>query len=48
MRYHFVGIGGSGLSAIARVLIERGHAVSGSDESDSPMLQVLAGLGAQV
>jgi UDP-N-acetylmuramate--alanine ligase len=48
MRYHFVGIGGSGLSAIARVLIERGHAVSGSDESDSPMLKTLAGLGARV
>ncbi|MCX6024849.1 MAG: Mur ligase domain-containing protein, partial [Chloroflexi bacterium] len=48
MRYHFVGIGGSGLSAIARVLFERGHAVSGSDESDSPMLHALAGLGARV
>jgi UDP-N-acetylmuramate--alanine ligase len=48
MRYHFVGIGGSGLSAIARVLIERGQAVTGSDESDSPMLATLAGLGARV
>ncbi len=48
MRYHFVGIGGSGLSAIARVLIERGHAVSGSDASDSPMLAALTGLGARV
>jgi len=48
MRYHFVGIGGSGLSALARVLIERGHVVSGSDESDSPMLASLSTLGARV
>jgi len=48
MRYHFVGIGGSGLSAIARVLIERGHVVTGSDESDSPMLASLSTLGARV
>ena len=33
MKYHFVGVGGSGMSAIAQVLIGQGHAVSGSDRS---------------
>jgi UDP-N-acetylmuramate--alanine ligase len=32
---HFIGIGGTGLSAIARVLLERGYQVSGSDRSRS-------------
>ena len=34
-RVHFIGIGGAGLSAIATVLHERGHVVSGSDLSES-------------
>ncbi|MEX2160830.1 MAG: UDP-N-acetylmuramate--L-alanine ligase [Anaerolineales bacterium] len=45
---HFVGIGGTGLSAIARVLLERGEAVSGSDREDSPMMQSLRTAGAVV
>jgi UDP-N-acetylmuramate--alanine ligase len=48
MRYHFVGIGGSGLSAIARVLLERGEIVSGSDMAESSFLDGLRDLGAQV
>jgi UDP-N-acetylmuramate--alanine ligase len=48
MRYHLVGIGGSGLSAIARVLIERGDIVTGSDMADSPFLEDVRNLGAQV
>jgi UDP-N-acetylmuramate--alanine ligase len=32
-RFHFIGIGGSGLSAIARLLKEGGHQVSGSDQT---------------
>jgi len=48
MRYHFVGIGGSGLSAIARVLLERGELVSGSDMAESTFLDGLRELGAQV
>jgi len=48
MRYHFVGIGGSGLSAIARVLLERGEIVSGSDMAESPFLDSLRDLGARV
>ncbi len=48
MRYHFVGIGGSGLSAIARVLLERGEIVSGSDMADSSFVDSLRDLGARV
>ncbi|MGH3497494.1 MAG: UDP-N-acetylmuramate--L-alanine ligase [Nocardioidaceae bacterium] len=47
-RVHFVGIGGAGLSAIARVMIARGISVSGSDQSDSSTVQRLRALGAQV
>ena len=42
---HFVGIGGSGMSAIAEVLHKLGYTVSGSDQSDSSTLRRLAGLG---
>jgi UDP-N-acetylmuramate--alanine ligase len=45
---HFIGIGGSGLSAIARVLLESGQAVSGSDRQDSALLQSLRAAGARV
>jgi UDP-N-acetylmuramate--alanine ligase len=48
MHYHLVGIGGSGLSAIARLLIERGEIVTGSDMSESAFLDSLRDLGAQV
>jgi UDP-N-acetylmuramate--alanine ligase len=47
-RIHFVGIGGAGLSAIARVLMERGAPVSGSDLVLSPVAQALARDGARV
>jgi len=46
--YHLIGIGGTGLSPIARVLLERGHQVSGSDLLLSPMAQELQALGARV
>lgn len=42
---HFVGIGGSGMSAIAEVLHTLGYIVSGSDQLDSPTLRRLKGLG---
>ena len=45
---HFVGIGGSGLSAIARVMLEQGSEVSGSDLRLSPVAQALAQAGACV
>lgn len=47
-RVHLVGIGGSGLSAIARVLLEQGHRVSGSDMHASPITDQLSALGAAV
>ncbi|MFN8189700.1 MAG: UDP-N-acetylmuramate--L-alanine ligase [Nocardioidaceae bacterium] len=47
-RVHFVGIGGAGLSAIARIMLARGVPVSGSDGADSPTLDALRALGATV
>jgi len=47
-RVHFVGIGGAGLSGIARIMLARGIAVSGSDGVDSPTLDALRALGARV
>jgi len=44
---HFVGIGGSGMSGIARILIARGAKVSGSDIHDSASLSGLRSLGIQ-
>lgn len=46
--YHLVGIGGIGMSAIARLLLRRGMAVTGSDESASALLDSLTGEGAKV
>lgn len=45
---HFVGIGGAGLSAIARILLERGFRVSGSDQYPNPLTDALARDGATV
>ena len=42
---HFIGIGGSGMSGIAEVLLNLGYQVSGSDLSDSATLRRLASLG---
>lgn len=47
-KVHFIGIGGTGLSAIARVLLERGYCVSGSDQSSSPVLDELKKAGAEI
>ena len=44
---HFIGIGGAGMSGIAEVLHNLGYVISGSDRSDSAVLQRLAGLGIQ-
>jgi UDP-N-acetylmuramate--alanine ligase len=45
---HIVGIGGAGMSAIARVLIGRGVRVSGSDRALNAQTDALAALGARV
>lgn len=45
---HFIGIGGSGMSGLARMFLARGIRVSGSDRADSPGLRELEQLGATV
>ena len=45
---HFVGIGGSGMSGIAEVLLNLGYDISGSDLSSNAATQRLANLGARV
>ena len=47
-RIHFVGIGGSGMSGIAEVLLNLGYEVTGSDLGDNAATRRLAGLGAKV
>ena len=47
-RIHLIGIGGTGLSAIARVLLEMGHTVSGSDRVESPFTRNLRSAGATI
>lgn len=47
-RIHFIGIGGAGLSAIARVLLERGFYISGSDLRASETTAALAADGARI
>ena len=46
-RVHFVGIGGAGLSGIARIMLARGITVSGSDAKESRTLEALRALGAR-
>ena len=45
---HFIGIGGSGLSAIARLLLESGYTVSGSDRVLTPFAEEVRKAGAKV
>ncbi|HSF26227.1 MAG TPA: UDP-N-acetylmuramate--L-alanine ligase [Actinomycetes bacterium] len=45
-RVHFIGIGGAGMSAIARIMRARGMTVSGSDARESAVLQALQAAGA--
>ena len=45
---HFVGIGGSGMSGIARLFIDAGHRVTGSDVRDSDNIAALRDLGAEI
>ncbi len=45
---HFIGIGGSGMSGIAEVLLNQGYVISGSDLADNAVTRRLAGLGAHV
>jgi UDP-N-acetylmuramate--alanine ligase len=47
-KVHFIAIGGAGMSGIARIMLKRGIAVSGSDAADSELLEQLSALGAKV
>ncbi|MCS6836260.1 MAG: UDP-N-acetylmuramate--L-alanine ligase [Anaerolineae bacterium] len=47
-RIHIIGIGGSGMSAIARILLEQGYTVSGSDRTFNSLMEELARDGAIV
>lgn len=47
-RYHLIGIGGAGMSAIAQILHDNGHFVSGSDRSASDVTARLSGNGIRV
>lgn len=47
-RLHLVGIGGAGMSGLARILVERGHAVTGSDLRESRNTMELAAMGVEV
>jgi UDP-N-acetylmuramate-alanine ligase len=47
-KVHFIGIGGSGMSGLARIALADGITVSGSDAKDSTVLLALEALGATV
>jgi UDP-N-acetylmuramate--alanine ligase len=47
-RVHLVGMGGAGMSGLARILLQRGHVVSGSDLRENRSLDALEILGARV
>src|SRR5581483_5550973 len=47
-RVHFVGIGGSGMSGLARLLLQQGKAVSGSDVRATAATAALEAAGARV
>ena len=48
MTVHFIGIGGAGMSGIARILLARGERVTGSDARESAAVLALRALGAEV
>ena len=47
-RVHFIGIGGAGMSAVAKVMLERGCDVSGCDLKRSPLATTLEAMGAHI
>lgn len=47
-KYHFIGIGGIGMSGLAKVLLRNGCVVTGSDIEDSVVVEHLRKLGAEV
>ncbi|AGF72893.1 UDP-N-acetylmuramate--L-alanine ligase [Corynebacterium halotolerans YIM 70093 = DSM 44683] len=47
-RVHLIGIGGAGMSGVARILLSRGAVVSGSDVKDSRPVLALRAMGAEI
>ena len=47
-KLHFIGIGGAGMSALAKILIESGYTISGSDYAISSTVDMLRKCGAQI
>ena len=47
-RLHFIGIGGAGMSGLARIALSHGITVTGSDAKESTVLSALQALGAEV
>lgn len=47
-KYHFIAIGGIGMSGLAKYLLEDGHSVSGSDIVDSKYIDAIKKMGANV
>ncbi len=47
-KIHFVGIGGAGMSPLAKILVELGYEVSGSDRAESHITDHLKELGARI
>lgn len=47
-KFHLIGIGGIGMSALARILLQRGEKVQGSDAVMSPLLEELQKEGASI
>ncbi len=45
---HFVGIGGAGMSPLAKMMVEHGYEVTGSDRANSEVIEALEGLGAKI
>lgn len=48
MRIHFIGIGGIGVSALARYYLSKGHKISGSDLASSEITKALKEIGVKV
>lgn len=48
MSYHLIGIGGIGMSGLARLLVAQGYDVTGSDLSITPLIESLAALGIKI
>ncbi len=47
-KYHFIGIGGVGMSALARIMLQKGYEVTGSDSKESYVTSALEKAGARI